>query len=168
MTTHEIGHMWFPMLVGSDEKRYAWMDEGLTQFDQSQSMADFFKGFDDEERNRRNYLNLAESGGEVELMRHGDRYPDLQLLRGGQLLQAGQRARGPARRAGPRRPSTRRTPNTPGAGSTSTRRPQTCSTPSRMYRARTSPGSGAPGSTRRGSWTRPSTPSARPATRSMW
>jgi len=53
VTTHEIGHMWFPMLVGSDEKRYAWMDEGLTQFDQSQAMADFFKGFDDEERNRR-------------------------------------------------------------------------------------------------------------------
>ena len=75
VTTHEIGHMWFPMLVGSDEKRYAWMDEGLTQFDQSQAMADFFKGFDDEERNRRNYLNLAETGGEVELMRHGDRYP---------------------------------------------------------------------------------------------
>ncbi|MGZ8391243.1 MAG: M1 family metallopeptidase [Gemmatimonadales bacterium] len=74
VTAHEIGHMWFPMLVGSDEKRYAWMDEGLTQFDQSQAMADFFKGFDDEERNRRNYLELAAGGGEVELMRHGDRY----------------------------------------------------------------------------------------------
>jgi len=46
VVTHEIGHMWFPMMVGSDEKRFAWMDEGLTQFDQSQSMADFFKGFD--------------------------------------------------------------------------------------------------------------------------
>jgi aminopeptidase N len=76
VTTHEIGHMWFPMLVGSDEKRHAWMDEGLAQFSQSQAMADFFKGFDDEERNRRNYLNFAEAGGgEVELMRHGDRYP---------------------------------------------------------------------------------------------
>ena len=75
VTTHEIGHMWFPMLVGSDEKRHAWMDEGLTQFNQSQAMADFFKGCDDEERNRRNYLNLSEGGGEVELMRHGDRYP---------------------------------------------------------------------------------------------
>ena len=75
VTTHEIGHMWFPMLVGSDEKRHAWMDEGLTQFDQSQAMAHFFKAFDDEERNRRNYLSFAEGGGEVELMRHGDRYP---------------------------------------------------------------------------------------------
>jgi hypothetical protein len=76
VTTHEIGHMWFPMVVGSDEKRYAWMDEGLTQFDQSQSMDDFFKGFDDEARNRKNYLDFAETGGEVELMHHGDRYPN--------------------------------------------------------------------------------------------
>jgi hypothetical protein len=75
VTTHEIGHMWFPMIVGSDEKRYAWMDEGLTQFDQSQAMADFFKGFDDEARNRKNYLDFAEMGSEVELMHHGDRYP---------------------------------------------------------------------------------------------
>lgn len=78
VTTHEIGHMWFPMMVGSDEKRYAWMDEGLTQFDQSQAMADFFKGFDDEARNREPYLDLAAAGGEVELMRHGDRYPNYQ------------------------------------------------------------------------------------------
>ncbi len=75
VTVHEIGHMWFPMLVGSDEKRYAWMDEGVTQFNQSQAMPDFFKGFDDEARNRQPYLSLAEVGGEVELMRHGDRYP---------------------------------------------------------------------------------------------
>jgi aminopeptidase N len=76
VTAHEIGHMWFPMIVGSDEKRYAWMDEGLTQFDQSQAMNDFFKGFDDEARNRKNYLDFAEMGSEVELMRHGDRYPN--------------------------------------------------------------------------------------------
>ena len=75
VTTHEIGHMWFPMMVGSDEKRYAWMDEGFTQFDQSQSMADFFKGFDDEERNRKFYLEAAAAGIEVELMHHGDRFP---------------------------------------------------------------------------------------------
>jgi hypothetical protein len=76
VATHEIGHMWFPMMVGSDEKRYAWMDEGLTQFDQSQAMADFFKGFDDEARNRKGYLDLAAAGSEVEMMHHGDRYPD--------------------------------------------------------------------------------------------
>jgi len=32
VTTHEIGHNWFPMVVGSDERRYAWMDEGFNSF----------------------------------------------------------------------------------------------------------------------------------------
>ncbi len=34
VTVHEFAHMWFPMMVGSDEKRHAWMDEGLTQFNE--------------------------------------------------------------------------------------------------------------------------------------
>ncbi len=29
---HELGHNWFPMIVGSDERRYAWMDEGFNSF----------------------------------------------------------------------------------------------------------------------------------------
>ncbi|MGH7540664.1 MAG: M1 family metallopeptidase [Gemmatimonadota bacterium] len=32
VTDHEIGHTWFPMMVGSDERRYAWMDEGFDTF----------------------------------------------------------------------------------------------------------------------------------------
>jgi hypothetical protein len=76
VVVHEIGHMWFPMQVGSDEKRFNWMDEGLTQFDQSQAMADFFKGFDDETRNRQSYERWARTGQEVETMRHGDLYPN--------------------------------------------------------------------------------------------
>lgn len=32
VTDHEFGHMWFPMIVGTDEKKYAWMDEGLNTF----------------------------------------------------------------------------------------------------------------------------------------
>ena len=30
--THEIGHNWFPMIVGSDERSFMWMDEGLNTF----------------------------------------------------------------------------------------------------------------------------------------
>ncbi|MFT4604777.1 MAG: hypothetical protein ACI9W4_001514 [Rhodothermales bacterium] len=32
MTLHEIAHMYFPMIVGQDEKDDTWMDEGLTSF----------------------------------------------------------------------------------------------------------------------------------------
>ncbi len=32
VTDHEFGHTWFPMIVGSDERRYAWMDEGFNTF----------------------------------------------------------------------------------------------------------------------------------------
>lgn len=74
VVSHEIGHMWFPMMAGSDEKRYAWMDEGFTQYDQSQAMADFFKGFDDEARNRDYYLRGAEAGYEEEIMKPADKF----------------------------------------------------------------------------------------------
>jgi len=30
--THEMGHNWFPMIVGSNERRFMWMDEGLNTF----------------------------------------------------------------------------------------------------------------------------------------
>jgi hypothetical protein len=32
LIAHEFTHTWFPMIVGSNERKYAWMDEGLTTF----------------------------------------------------------------------------------------------------------------------------------------
>lgn len=32
VTDHEFGHTWFPMMVNTNERRYAWMDEGFNSF----------------------------------------------------------------------------------------------------------------------------------------
>lgn len=72
---HETAHMWFPMQVGSDERRFAWQDEGLTRFNQIQGMDAYFKGYDRAKQSRDNYLALARTDGEVPLMRQGDDYP---------------------------------------------------------------------------------------------
>jgi hypothetical protein len=32
VVTHEVGHMWYPMLVGSNERMHMWQDEGFNTF----------------------------------------------------------------------------------------------------------------------------------------
>jgi hypothetical protein len=32
VVTHEIGHMWFPMIIGSNERMHMWQDEGFNTF----------------------------------------------------------------------------------------------------------------------------------------
>lgn len=41
---HELGHQWFPMQAGSDERRYPWMDEGFNTFADYDVAEAFFKG----------------------------------------------------------------------------------------------------------------------------
>ena len=75
VVVHEVAHMWFPMMVGSDERRYAWMDEGNTQWDQSQGMQDFYPGYDDEAVNQNIYLGFSRTGGEFPMMTWSDWQP---------------------------------------------------------------------------------------------
>ena len=85
---HETGHMWFPMQAGSNETRYPWMDEGLTQFDVAQGMRVIYgeprKGGrpnDSEPGQRRGYLQQARAGHEMALMTLGDLAdPDLYFV----------------------------------------------------------------------------------------
>jgi hypothetical protein len=44
VTDHEFGHTWFPMIVGSNERKYAWMDEGFNTFINGFSTKAFNKG----------------------------------------------------------------------------------------------------------------------------
>lgn len=44
VTDHEFGHTWFPMIVGTNERKYAWMDEGFNTFINGFSTKEFNKG----------------------------------------------------------------------------------------------------------------------------
>ena len=44
VTDHEFGHNWFPMIVGSNERLYGWMDEGFNSFVNDISTMEFNNG----------------------------------------------------------------------------------------------------------------------------
>ncbi|WP_312321588.1 M1 family metallopeptidase [Soonwooa sp.] len=44
VTDHEFGHTWFPMIVGSNERKHGWMDEGFNTFINDLSTQAFNKG----------------------------------------------------------------------------------------------------------------------------
>ena len=44
VVAHEIGHQWTPMVVGSNERLYPWMDEGFNTFIDLENAAKYFQG----------------------------------------------------------------------------------------------------------------------------
>ena len=53
VTSHEFGHNWFPMIVGSNERKYSWMDEGFNTFLNTLANANFNNGeYRDDSSNR--------------------------------------------------------------------------------------------------------------------
>lgn len=73
---HEIAHMWFPMMVGSDEKRNAWQDEGFAQYLEGQAAKDYAPGNDDEKQSIGFYQVYARQGRkEAPMLTHADKFP---------------------------------------------------------------------------------------------
>lgn len=69
VTTHELAHMWIPMIVGANETRYGWIDEGTTDFHETQARKDFYPGSDPETAERQPYLRVAGTSREDAMMR---------------------------------------------------------------------------------------------------
>ena len=69
VTAHELAHMWFPMIVSSDERRYTWMDEGTTTFNENMARVDFFNDPNQYLEDVATYLQIAGSEEEGEIMR---------------------------------------------------------------------------------------------------
>jgi len=74
VTSHEIAHMWVPMIVSTNEKRHAWMDEGMTTFLEGESRMELWPGVDHHRVEARGYLQVAAAELEQSMMRHGDYY----------------------------------------------------------------------------------------------
>ena len=76
VTTHELSHFWVPMIVGTKENAYAWMDEGFTTYNTALAMEDYY-GEETPERRTRvgamgGYLRAAQAEVEVPIMGHTD------------------------------------------------------------------------------------------------
>jgi hypothetical protein len=79
VTDHEFGHNWFPMIVGSNERLYPWMDEGFNQFINHYSTLAFNKGEYPSYMNKQGFemLLYIKPGLSSENRESIDTYPDI-------------------------------------------------------------------------------------------
>ena len=76
VTAHELAHMWVPMMVSTNERRYSWMDEGTTSFQENMARDDFFPDSRAVASDRDDYLQTARAGEEGEITRWSNYHYD--------------------------------------------------------------------------------------------
>jgi hypothetical protein len=72
VTAHELAHMWIPMIISTDERRYSWIDEGFTSFHDDMAVEDFWDQDKVYLNSFRGYLAIAGREMEGEMMRRSD------------------------------------------------------------------------------------------------
>ena len=83
VTTHEVGHTWFPMIVGSDEREYPWMDEGFNTFINIYSTRYFNNGeYGSRRDSARGFAPMLARPNQFPIFTHADAMPrnDLGIL----------------------------------------------------------------------------------------
>ncbi|HWN17445.1 MAG TPA: M1 family metallopeptidase [Gemmatimonadales bacterium] len=73
VTDHEIGHTWFPMIVGNNERLYPWMDEGFNTFMNRYNWDKKYPGAYNRRGDPGLYIPFALSGKEESIMTPADR-----------------------------------------------------------------------------------------------
>ena len=69
---HELAHMWVPMQVSTNERRYAWIDEGTTTFNEDQAKASLYPETNFDLQTFQSYLQIAGTDFEGPIMRWSD------------------------------------------------------------------------------------------------
>lgn len=72
VVAHELAHMWLPMTLSNNERRYAWLDEGTTSFNENNARKEFYPESDPVQDEQRSYLSVARAGLEGPIMRWSD------------------------------------------------------------------------------------------------
>jgi len=76
VTAHELAHMWFPMILSTNERRYTWIDEGYTTFHTNEANKDYYGDRFSNDDIFGGYFQIAGSDLEGEMMRWSDfHYP---------------------------------------------------------------------------------------------
>jgi len=70
VTAHELGHMWVPMIVNINERRFSWIDEGITTFNENDARMSYHPGPNHFLADQDTYLRTARQENEGALMQH--------------------------------------------------------------------------------------------------
>ncbi len=73
---HEVAHMWVPMQLANNERRYAWMDEGTTTYNEAQAEQAFplAPDFNPEITDFEAYLSITGTDREGPIMRWSEHF----------------------------------------------------------------------------------------------
>lgn len=79
VTAHELAHMWFQMMLATNESKHPWFDEGFTSLLADLAVDQIMDSHEKEDDNPfdtmyRNYYYLVQTGKEEPLTTHADRY----------------------------------------------------------------------------------------------